>query len=384
MPNHQEFSADYCSYVPAVLRRQKENWQIEYYVFSPITKQLERKRIKVNRLRNHCTSVSQFRYQANEIIQSINVKLAGGWSPFGESENIRYYTLLSEVMALYLAEKAKELKPDTMRSYKSFCTIFGEWVSTHLSGCRCVQFNKTLAIRYMDYVYTDRKLSARSYNNQLKLARALFSWAQEKCYCKENPFEHIKTKREQQKRRILIPADTRQRIREYFAAKRPNYLIVLELVYTSLLRPAEISRVQVKQVNLKDHYIYMTEDKTKNGHHRYAFLSDELCDLLSPLLKGASPDDYLLSQGYIPGMTQMDCKRYRKHWEAMRKDLKLPSEMQLYSLRDTGINNMLKVGIDPLTVMQAADHHDLSMTTRYANHVDPNLMSVLRAKAPSF
>ena len=384
MPNHQEFSCIYCNYVPAVLRHHKENWQVEYYVYSPISKQLERKRIKVNRLRLHCPTLSMFKQQANEIVQSINVKLAGGWSPFGESENIRYYTLLSEVMALYLAEKEKELKPDTLRSYKSFCSILGKWLEDHLPGCRCAQFNKTLAIRYMDYVYTDRKVSARAYNNNLKLARALFFWAVEKCYCKENPFEHIKTKREQQKKRVLIPVETRNLIREYFKEKRPNYLIVLELVYTSLLRPAEISRVQVKQVNLNEHYIYMTEDKTKNGHHRYAFLSDELCRLLSPLLVNAKPDDYLLSQGYVPGKFSMDCKRYRKHWEKMRDDLKLPKEMQLYSLRDTGINNMLKAGIDPLTVMQAADHHDLSMTTRYANHVDPNLMNTLLEKAPSF
>ena len=76
MPNHQEFSSSYCNYVPAVLRHHKDNWQIEYYVYSPITKQLERKRIKVNRLRLHCTTLSMFKQQANEIIQSINIKLA--------------------------------------------------------------------------------------------------------------------------------------------------------------------------------------------------------------------------------------------------------------------------------------------------------------------
>ena len=58
--------------------------------------------------------------------------------------------------------------------------------------------------------------------------------------------------------------------------------------------------------------------------------------------------------------------------------------MQLYSLRDTGINGMLKAGIDPLSVMQAADHSDLSMTTRYANHAAPELFRKLNEKAPSF
>lgn len=249
MPNHQEFSANYCQYVPAILRHQKNNWQVEYYVYSPVTKQLERKRIKLNRLRQHCSTVSQFKYQANEIIQGINVRLAGGWSPFGESENIRYYTPLQDVMDMYIAEKSKELKQDTLRSYKSFCSIFGRWVGDHLKGCRCIQFNRTLAVRYMDYVYIERQVSARAYNNQLKMARALFSWAVEKCYCKENPFEQIKVKREQEKKRILIPPEVRMKIREYFSEKRPNYLIVSELVFTSLLRPKEISRVLVKQVN---------------------------------------------------------------------------------------------------------------------------------------
>ena len=68
----------------------------------------------------------------------------------------------------------------------------------------------------------------------------------------------------------------------------------------------------------------------------------------------------------------------------MRIELGFSANMQLYSLRDTGINEMIKGGIDPLTVMQHADHHDLTMTTRYANHVDPHLIEVVSTKAPEF
>lgn len=322
--------------------------------------------------------------QVANIIQTINNRLAGGWSPFGESENVRYYTTIEEVMRLYIDEKQKELKTDTLRSYKSFCHIFGEWCKRIVPNCKCIQFNRTLAVRYMDYVYMERKVSARGYNNQLKMARALFSWAVQKCYCKENPFEVLKVKKEEEKKRVLIPAETRLKIREWVKQHNPNYQIVLDLVFTSLLRPREISRVQLGQINLAEHYIYMPADKTKNGHHRYAFLSDELCEMLRPMIEGKDKNWYLLTQGYVPGKTPMNSIRYRKTWDTMRKDLKLPQEMQLYSLRDTGINNMLKAGIDPLTVMQAADHHDLSMTTRYANHADPNLIRTLNELAPAF
>lgn len=57
--------------------------------------------------------------------------------------------------------------------------------------------------------------------------------------------------------------------------------------------------------------------------------------------------------------------------------------MQLYSLRDTGFFDKIKSGIDPLTVMQAADHHDLAMTTHYANH-DPNMVRIISEDSPDF
>ena len=100
---------------------------------------------------------------------------------------------------------------------------------------------------------------------------------------------------------------------------------------------------------------------------------------------GAQPDDYLFADKcWRCGKKPMSSHTFGNVWEAMRKEIKLPEEMQLYSLRDTGINGMLKAGIDPLSVMQAADHHDLAMTTRYANHADPELFKKLNEMAPKF
>ena len=384
MPSYQQFSPAYKNYVPAVLRKNCEGWQINYYVYNPTTDKMERKRMLLNALRKRYRTMAEFKVAANEIICTINAKLAGGWTPFGESENIRYYTKLEDVMSAYVSEKSKELKEDSLRSYKSFCRILAQWCEENVPNCKCILFNRTLAIRYMDYIYNERNVGARAYNNQLKMARAFFSWAVQKCYCKENPFELIKTKKQEEKKRVLIPIDTRKKIREYLEQHNPNFLIVLELIFTSLLRPTEISRIQIRQINLKEQYIYMPFDKTKNGHARHAFLSRELVAKLAPLIANKHDDWYLIGEGFAPAKKTMTTKNYRKAWDKVRSALNLPKEMQLYSFRDTGINNMLKSGIDPLTVMQAADHHDLAMTTRYANHADPNLMQTLQELAPAF
>lgn len=63
---------------------------------------------------------------------------------------------------------------------------------------------------------------------------------------------------------------------------------------------------------------------------------------------------------------------------------RLPDEYQLYSLKDTAINSMLKAGVDDLSVMQAAGHKDLKMTVIYANHHDAALIDNLNKKAPKF
>ncbi len=299
----------------------------------------------------------------------------------------------------FIKDKKRDLTENTMRSYQSFCNGLKKWILQKHPDLRSNQFTQRLAIEYMDYVlegnnackngkarkHEDGTVSNRTYNNNLKQGRAVFSWAVERCYCQENPFEKLKTKREETKTRVLIPEDWRKKIREYFEKTNPQYLIICELVHTSLIRPVEVSRLRVGMVNMNEGCIVLPATITKNHRERRARLSDELKEMLGKHIMGAKQDDYLFADKcWRCGKVAMSSHTYGNVWEMMRKEIGLPKEMQLYSLRDTGINGMLKAGIDPLSVMQAADHSDLSMTTRYANHYDPDLFRKLNEKAPKF
>ena len=371
-------------YLPCVLKNNKHGWQIEFHAADPVSGKLKRHVTKLNKLRDRYQRLADFKAHCNEIICSINAKLAGGWTPFGEYQNSRLLTPLKMVVADYLKEKETELRPDTMRSYKSFCKGFLEWSEKTVKNCQIGLFNRVLAVKFMDHCLFDRKLHGRSWNNQLKAARAFFSWAIEKCYAKENPFAAIRPKREDPKKRIMIPRDFRQKVSQWCEANNPEFLTVCELVYTSLIRPKEVRMLRVEDVHLDSHYIFIRAEIAKTHYERFASLTPQLEARIAKLLEGAKPEWYLIGDGYHPGPKQIADKRFTKDWIAMRQALGLPQEMQLYSLRDTGIHEMLKSGIDALTVMQHADHHDLSMTTRYANHADPRLVETISAKAPMF
>lgn len=372
------------NYVPAVLKHQPSHgWSVEYYVLDG-NGSMRRMVIRMNALRKRFQRITDFKAHCNQVVCNINAKLAGGWTPFGEQQNTRLYTPIEAVLDDYIKEKTSELRPDTMRSYRSFSNCLKEWLAETCPNAQCSAFNRVLAVRFMDYINKVKGLSGRSYNNRLKQGRAFFSWAVEKCYAKENPFATIRVKREETKKRILIPADTRARITDYFQKKNPNYLVLCQLVFNSLVRPKEVWRLKVSDIHLDDGYIIVTEDESKTHYSRTATLTPRLRDDIRRMIQGARPSMYLFGHGYKPNAKPIRYQNFREDWTKMRTELGLPEEMQLYSLRDTGINEMLKCGIDPLTVMQHADHHDLSMTTRYANHVDPHLVETISTKAPQF
>jgi len=423
MPTTLTFSGTPTNYVPAELKHDTNGWYILYYDYNPVIRGLERRRIRLNMLRRRCSSTAMFRVQVSDMIKTINNQLILGLAqmtkdgnlPLGNlqdftpeqrgeiiqhtieekepiCDNVRYFTSMEDMMDNYLKEKKADLRADSYRSYNSFCNMFKKWLAKRMPGCKCIHFKEQLAVEYLDYLLHDKKISHRTYNNNLKMGRALFAWAIKKCYLKDNPFDRQETKRVHKKTRTIIPADAQIMIDNWFKKNNPAMCIIMRLVYTSLLRPVEITRIQVSQIDFQKHCIHMPSDKTKNWEARDARMDTELENMLYEHIFGANPNAYLFSAfTWKCGMDPMNPNRFTKEWERMRANLLdgrgerlIPDEYQLYSLKDTAINGMIKSGVDDLSVMQAAGHKDLKMTRIYADHTDSHLIDDLNEAAPKF
>lgn len=401
-------------YVPAELKHNSKGWYIEYYKLNPITNTLERVRLMMNRERKRYSNLTEFRVQANAIVLQINNQLAAGFINLQQpaynigattnndfaGDNVRYYTPLVEVIDLYENDRKHELTATTMCSYSCFCKQFKAWIQKNYPTMTASMFTQVHANMYMEFVLEgnnskgkklvrkkikEDRVSPRTYNNNIKLSRALFSWAMEKSYVRPNPFERLKTKEEQGKERTIIPKEDRDKITAYFRENNPAFIIVMQLVYTSLLRPVEITCVKVGQINFEQHCIEMKGSQTKNGKSRNSRMDAALEKLLRKHIAGACADDYLFeSKTWRPGKKPVASHTFTTVWEWIRDALHLLKEYQLYSLRDSGINNLLVAGANDLDVMQAAGHSDLKMTTRYANHIDNDMIKRINKIAPKF
>lgn len=383
--NFPEYNNTLAKYLPAVLKENKSGWIIEYYCEHPTTKKLTRKQIKLSRIVSRYKSVKDARAHCARMVQVLNAKLVGGWNPFFSSEDARLYEKLHTVTDLFLKEKCKENRKNTIRSYESFCKMLNEFAESNSPDLLASMFGQLYAVRYMDYMYNVRNVGANTYNNHIKMGRAFFNWAKEKCYTKQNPFEVIKTKQKTTKTRIIIPHEIRIKIIKDLEINNPELLLVCKLVYNSLIRPSEIMLLKIENVNLEKRYIHIDKKVSKNKKTRFAAINEDIINSFKLMNLNQHPENfYIFSENLVPGPNHVNNGYYSKRWDKLRKRINLPMEMQMYSLRDTGIHEMLKSGIDDLSVMQHADHSSLEMTTLYGNHYDPNLNELIYSKAPKF
>lgn len=374
------------NYLPARLHEQANGvWQIEFFIESPTDGNLQRKRIRVNKILNQYKRKADARKHIDSIIQTINAKLFSGWNPNFEGEDARLFVPLSDVVETYLMEKTKELRPDSMRCYSSVCNMLLAWSARHSVKLFCSLFSRGLAVRFLDYLYNERNVSARSYNSYIKTLRCFFEWAKEKGYTKDNPFGQMKMKRKSEKKRILIDRGTRKRIAEHLRGS--PFLLVCHLVFYSLIRPKEIRNIKIGDIDLNAHTIKVSGEVAKNHKTRYCTLSPQTEELIKASGVLRLPRGWFVfsdRETLAPGTVILYDSKFTKEFAKLRKELNLPNEMQLYSLRDSGIFEMLKAGVDDLTVMQHADHSSLNITTIYASHEDPELTARIRKKAPDF
>ena len=356
---------DVVEFIPASLH-EKKDWLIEFYAKDPESGSLRRKRIRVRKLK----SVSERRVFAKKMIYDINRKLNEGWSPFIESDSARKYAEIDGVLSSFLKDK-RDLRHDTLRTYKSEIKFLRKFINEKYDpGMNVLSFDQYKAMEYMEYVWTTRQIGSVRYNNILAVCRVMFNWMIEKKYLKENPFTSIGKKKQGAKTRVMdIEKADRKKIREYLSKTNRPYYGIMMFAFHSLLRPKEISYIKIGDIDLKKQVVIVRGSVAKNHHTRYAPIPDVMIDLIKELIKEVyvpRKNWYLFSDSsFRPGPKRRDSREIARYWSDLRSTLRLKKEIQFYSLRDSGIIQMIRDGRSPKQVMEAADHSSIEITNKY-------------------
>ena len=356
----------FVDYVPAELRENKR-WEIIYYVNDPFKNVLKRKANRVRPLK----SITERRKLAKRMILEINKKLERGWNPFLNYAEGKGFTKFNDVCKSFLNRTEKEVKngdkrADTYRSYKSYIKNIQDYlIEIKEHEMFVIKFDDDIVRDFLDAIYYDRDNSARTRNNYLSFIRTFSEWMIKHRYIGNNPTIRIEPLTEKTKTRIVIPDLVRMNIFEHLKIVKPNYYLLCLICYYCLVRRTEITKLKVRDISIKNGIIYVPSDTAKNKKSAPVTIPNILIPDLVDHIKKANLSDYLFSTNYKAGTIKLAPKKISDEWSRLRKVLDLPKEYQWYSLKDTGITNLLKIGIPLIDVRDQARHHNSMQTDAY-------------------
>ena len=366
------------NYRPCTLTEGKE-WFISFYVQDPDTGKLKRIRMKLNRIK----PVSARRKTARALMSAIDQRLALGWNPLIEARSPKAYMKLSDALDSFLKIKGKEMEENSMRSYRSFIKTFRDWLAENGYGPEAYvcSFNLESALSFMDDLEED--LSAKTYNNYVTFFRSLFNWMRSKGYIDFNPFDEIqkKSKRLIKKSRRILTDEELSKLIYFLQGENEAYLAMCLICYSCLIRPKEIAMLKCKDIDLQKQLIHVKPEVAKNDKDSFRTIPDDLVPILHRI-DLSHPDWYLFGQhhqgDFSPGPGKICSRKIAQWWNLhVREACGFGMDLKFYSLKDTGITNMLDGGIPINVVQQQADHSSVAMTAIYVGN-KPNAAEDLK------
>lgn len=387
MPNSKNTTSRinkvFIDYIPAELKQTNgDDWRIVYYYKVPGQEKMKRFRKRVPNLNSQKERI----LLAKQICFKINEELKAGWSPFYETITQNEFKLFTDVLNQFTKQNERRLKdklirPDSLRAYISYAKNIKDYLAEkNISEMLAVEFTRSFIIEFTDYIYFEKKRSARTSNNYLGYLHQIGVFMEDRKIIPSNPATKISKRKETKKIREVLPSWLRDDILTYWKLRSTAYLTLCLITYFCFVRRTEITRLLVKHVSIKNSTIFIPGDASKNGKDGTVTIPKQLMPHLINHIKNTDNSFYLFSKNnYLPGPKKLAPKKISDEWANMRTAMKISSKYQFYSLKDTGITNMLLLGVPAKKVRDQARHHDISMTESYisrAEEADEELRSM--------
>lgn len=355
------------------LRENKDAWYIEFYAYDPLFKKMRRKRIKVNRIK----AIKERRKYGHAIIHRLTQQLIAGWNPWIEQDS-ESVILFNGIMEKYSRYNDKMFKDGYFRELTHQNHFYKIKKLLEYNNSRAVpiiylyQMDLRFCNDWLDYIYVELGLSGIYRNSCLTFLKTLLNWCIEKGYTKSNPAQLISPipKKLLQKRRKLIPIDTIKMIAEWLKKNDSNFLFSCYLLYYCCIRPIEQTRLKLSYFNLEECTLTIPAEDSKNRSTQTITIPRKMMDYASKIrIFDNPPEHYLFSEGLKPGNRPITTRWLTEHWQRMSKTLKLDKDYTFYSLKDTGITEMLNKKVSNLAVRDQARHSSLAITDAYTRHL---------------
>ena len=249
---------------------------------------------------------------------------------------------LKESLELGLVLKSKTVGARTLKDYTHKVHRFLKWLSKYHPEIKYErELTKSLIHNYLNEVLI--KTSARNRNNTRCELSSVFEVLKENEIVKENYFQQIKKLRTKVKAHKVYSAKEVETIFKHLEEHDPILLFYIKFLSITLMRPIEVCRLKVGDINLEENTIRF---KAKNSALKTKIIPRLLLDEF-PDLKDKNKDDYLFTPQGVGGVWDTSEENKRSYFtKRFKKEVKekfsLTTHHTLYGFRHTYITMLYR------------------------------------------
>lgn len=352
------------SYTNPVFRSGKINY-IEFSAFDPVSGKLKRKKIRVdNLLKNTATKSGQKEIISGLLARFTNA-LQSGWSPWVTQEKSLSFTSISEALSIYEKFVNRTQKEKSKKCHRSYQRAFLEFLSKKKRVKIIREITVSLVCDFLDYVFIDRELSARTRNNYRVWIHGFCSFLVSRNYLPANPVDSVPLLKQAEKFRQPLTPLMLSDLSEYLREKDPYFYLACLMEYYTFIRPNELRYIKIGDISVSEQSIFVSHKFSKNKRDGKVAMNEHLLKTMLDLDVLNKPSDYyLFGKDCKPSPIQSEGQIFRRLWYEVRRELGWAMEYQFYSLKDSGIRDLAnEAGI--IVARDQARHSDISTTNKY-------------------
>lgn len=332
----------YVMYKPARIYDTGNKWYV-YFFYRDSNGKFQR--FKRSFLLNSIEDPKEKMKYAIDLRDGINDQLAKGANPFSDQPKKKVLSLVQALNEFKTRLYDRGLRLRTVQSYESA-------LRSLYAGMKPVLHQDVKSITkqhissYLKNAALLNKWSNATYNNQLTFIRAIFNYFIEHEIIDVSPASRVKPIPQVTKKNKYFDDATFEKIKK---KAEPELLKFLMFMYHTGTRPNEARQLTYEDIDRERKLLRVPAGVSKNKKDDYAPLSDYILDNF----KGSG----LIFGTYINYFT----RRFLK----LKKELKLPKDMTMYSIKHTRAVHLAQDGASPYAIMQLFRHSGLDITMAY-------------------
>lgn len=288
---------------------------------------------------------------------------------------------IEDAFEYVLNRKKNSLAASSFSVFKSRTNKFLDWLEESKEGIgkkSITSLTKKTVITYLNDVL--EKTSASNRNNTRGDLSALFQTLVDDDILPDNYIKNINVLKSKPERNKTYGSKLEIDILEFLEKNDPILLLFVQFISFNFLRPIEVCRLKVSDLNLDDKTLTVN---AKNKHGKIKIIPQKMFDLL-PDLSSKNENDLLFTPNEIGGIWETLETNRRDYFTKRFKDIKdkfnLGTEYGLYSFRHTSITNLYREFNKTLTpfetkskLMQITGHQTMDALEKYLRDIDAAL-----------